>query len=178
MGEEPVLEVERAWFLEHSERRAKPEIVRDRGRTSPGPAPALPPAPCVLPGLSEDCFAQVCSDCIATFLNSNSEDGNWYHPYDTYLSATVQVQIEAQAIDNLSVNERTLMPENCGIIYISISNGYPYLTEDTAESEWHEVFGFTDIISNSSKGYGVWITKYSDGDWLLEIVNHPLELVE
>lgn len=128
--------------------------------------------PCVLPGLSEGCFATKCDECIATFLNSTYPT-DWYHPYDTYLSATVQVQVEAQAIDDLKEDIRTVMPADCGVIYISISNGYPYLTEDTAESEWHEVFGFTDIIEN-----GLYITKNSDGGWVLEIVNHPLELKE
>jgi len=124
--------------------------------------------PCVLPGLTEECFGYPCYNCIADFLTNN------LHPSDGYLKTGIKVQLDAEYVDALPEGVRTAMPPGCGWLWISMYNGYPLIPEGCTEI-YHEVYGFTSIVSD-----GLYITKSTQDveKWIFEFVSHPLELKE
>lgn len=126
--------------------------------------------PCVLPGLVDNCVGeeQCYPWCIADFLNNNR------HPSPGYLRASIWIQLYAEFVDSLlpGDNGSVQMPPESGFIYFSFYNGDPTIPEQSSETIYHEVYGFTTVLT------GLWLTKESNGDkWIIE-VDQSLDLKE
>jgi hypothetical protein len=122
--------------------------------------------PCVLPGLDPSCSGV--PYCIADFIN------NIPHPSHGYLRASIWIQLYAEFVDRLlpGDNGSADMPEDSGFIYFSFYNGDPVIPEQSSETIYHGVYGFTTVLT------GLRLTKESNGDrWIIE-VNQSLDLKE
>lgn len=120
--------------------------------------------PCVLPGLGSSCSGVPC--CIADFVN------NIPHPSQGYLRASIWIQLGAEFVDSLLPGGARPMPPDSGFIYFSFYNGNPAIPSLPSEPIYHEVYGFTTVLT------GLWLTKESNGDkWIIE-VDQPLDLKE
>lgn len=127
--------------------------------------------PCVLPIVDVSCVGNVdcVPDCIADFVNENP------HPSQGYLRASIWIQLKAEYVDSLlhEPSGTAQMPPDSGFISFSFYNGNSAIPENSSETIYHEVYGFTRIFS------GVWVTKESNGDkWTIEVMNQPLDLME
>lgn len=127
--------------------------------------------PCVLPGLVDNCVGEEeCAPwCIADFLNNNR------HPSPGYLRASIWIQLKSAFVDSLlpGDNGSDQMPQDSGFIYFSFYNGDPAIPEQSSETIYHEVYGFTTDLT------GLWLTKESNGDkWIIEVVDQSLDLKE
>jgi hypothetical protein len=124
--------------------------------------------PCVLPGLDPGCLGNKdCADwCITNFLNNNP------HPSHGYLRASIWIQLGAEIVDNLPFGIPAQVLGDSDFIYFSFYNGDPAIPEQSSETIYHEVYGFTTDLT------GLWLTKESTGDkWIIE-VNQSLDLKE
>ena len=86
----------------------------------------------------------------------------------------IWIQLKSEFVDALLPGSGTApMPPESGFIHISFFNGSPAIPEDSSETIYHEVYGFTTNFQ------GVWLTKEDNGDkWIIEVLEQPIDLRE